>query len=105
VAAQRRLPADCRWVVYGGPALVHPQSGVIFGHATGTLGYALRLREQDRAEADRLGAKTRIEVRGSDPYDLSPAGPEWRFGKWRAEESGWCRAAYDLAGLPTGTVR
>ena len=99
------LPADCRWVVYGKPALVHPQSGVIFGHATGTLGYALRLSEPDRAAADRLGAKTRIELPQDDAYDLAPAGPEWRFGKWFAEEPGWCRAAYDFAGLPVSTAR
>jgi len=98
------LPADCRWVVYGKPALVHPQSGVIFGHATGTLGYALRLSEPDRTAADRLGAKTRIEMQRGDPYDLASAGPEWRFGKWFAEEPGWCRTAYDFAGLPLGTA-
>jgi hypothetical protein len=98
------LPADCRWVVHGKPALVHPQSGVIFGYATGTLGYALRLRAADRAAADALGAKTRIEARQSDSYDLAQAGPEWRFGKWLTEEAGWCRAAYDLAGLPIGTT-
>src|SRR5262245_26871750 len=51
------LPADCRWVVFGKPALVHLQTGVIFGHATGTLGYALRLPEATRAAADALGAK------------------------------------------------
>src|SRR5215467_4721579 len=90
------LPADCRWVVYGKPALVHPQTGVIFGHATGTLGYALRLAEPARAAADVLGAKTRIEVRNGDPYDIAQAGPEWRFGKWFADEPDWCRAAYEL---------
>jgi hypothetical protein len=93
------LPADCRWVVYGKPALVHPQTGVIFGHATGTLGYALRLAEPARAEADRLGARTRIEVPNGDPYDMAQAGPEWRFGKWFAAEPDWCRAAYEVAGL------
>src|ERR1700737_598622 len=47
------LPEDCRWVVYGRPALVHPLSGTIFAYASGTLGYAIRLPEPCRGEADR----------------------------------------------------
>ena len=69
----------------------------VFGFATGTLGYALRLSEPHRAEADRLGAKVRVELRGRDAFDLSLAGPEWRFGKWFDQETAWCRAAYDRA--------
>ena len=91
------LPEDCRWVVYGKPALVHPKAGIVFGFATGTLGYVLRLSEPHRAEADRLGAKVRVELRGRDAFDLSLAGPEWRFGKWFDQEAAWCRAAYDRA--------
>lgn len=34
--AASNLPEDCRSVVYGRPALVHPESGVIFGFLVGT---------------------------------------------------------------------
>ncbi len=97
------LPEKCRWVVYGHPALVHPRTGVIFGFAGGTLGYALRLPASSRREADALGAKTAITMPFEAPWDvwdLSKAGPEWRFGRWWDCEPDWCRAAYDWAGEP-----
>ena len=37
------LPMDCRCLVYGSPALVHPTSGIIFVFSSGTV-YYLRLR-------------------------------------------------------------
>ncbi len=97
------LPEKCRWVIYGQPALVHPRSGVVFGLAGGTLGYALRLPEASRREADALGAKTAIKMPFEAPWDVwdvSKAGPEWRFGLWSDREPEWCRAAYDWAGEP-----
>jgi hypothetical protein len=97
------LPERCRWVVHGHPAPVHPRSGVIFGFAGSTLGYALRLPEAARREADALGAKTAIKIPFEAPWDewdAGEAGPEWRFGLWIDQEAAWCRAAYDLAGAP-----
>src|SRR5688572_19880145 len=44
------LPARCDWVVYGAPALVRPDSGIVFGYAGGTHTYALRLPPAERAE-------------------------------------------------------
>ena len=96
------LPADCRWVVYRCPALVHPQSGIVFGFGFGTIGYALDVPEDCRAEAERRGLRNRRELPRSQPYDLGPLGAGWRFGKWREQETGWCRAAYDVAGVPAG---
>ena len=89
------LPEDCRWVVYGFPALVAPISGVIFAFARGTLGYALRLTGECRSEADRLGAKTRTGVPPNIALDAAEAGPEWRLGKWFEQEPVWCRSAYE----------
>ena len=95
------LPERCRWVVHGHPALVHPHTGVIFGFAGGTLGYALRLPEAARNEADALGARSAIKMPFEAPWDVwdaSKAGPAWRFGRWLGQEAEWCRAAYDWAG-------
>jgi hypothetical protein len=87
------LPQDCRWVVFGFPALVTPSSGVIFGFAQGTLGYALRLTDECQAEAAHLSAKLR-----RSGLDLSKLGSEWSLGKWHEREADWCRAAYDTLG-------
>lgn len=95
------LPAPSRWVVYGNPALVHPVSGVVFGFAGGTVGYALRLPPAERALADSLGARSAASLPFDPPWDVwdvARAGPEWRLGMWRHEEGDWCRAAYAFAG-------
>ena len=50
-----KLPADCRWIVYGAPALVRPSSGIVFAFAGGTQTYALRLPTREREAALRAG--------------------------------------------------
>ena len=100
-ALDDQLPQRCRWVVYGKPALVHPTSGIVFGFAAGTLGYALRLPEPARRQADALGAKTVVRLRYKPPWDVwdvGRAGPEWRLGRWSADEPEWCSQAFDEAG-------
>ena len=92
------LPEDCRWVVFGFPALVSPTSGIIIAFARGTLGYALRLTEDDRAEADALGARTQIGAPGGPRLDVREGGPEWRLGRWFNREPNWSRTAYEAYG-------
>jgi hypothetical protein len=97
------LPERCRWVIYGHPALVQPRTGVVFGFAGGTLGYALRLPEAARREADALGAKATVKRPFEPPCDVwavSKAGPEWRLCGWWDREPDWCRAAYERAADP-----
>jgi hypothetical protein len=98
-ALNETLPERCRWVVYGHPALMHPRTGAVFGFAAGTLGYALRLSEAARREADALGAKATVK-RPFDVWDVREAGPEWRLCGWWDREPGWCRAAYERAAEP-----
>jgi hypothetical protein len=89
------LPASCRWVVSGHPALVHPRTGVIFAVAFGTIGIVLRLPLEMRSAA--------AAIRTTNPgqhYDISPAGPEWRFLPPNPVEEYW-PAAYQYAGSPT----
>jgi hypothetical protein len=71
---ERSLPQSCRWLVWGHPSLVHPQTGVIFAVGIGTIGIAGRLPPELRDES-------RPETSARD-YDVSPAGPEWRFPAW-----------------------
>lgn len=98
------LPRDCRWVVYGAPALVHPDSGVVFAFAGGTHAYALRLPPAERAAALAAGAALLHPYPGHPELGIAPSvldldeiGPEWVLGGWFAEEPRWCAAAYVFA--------
>jgi len=92
------LPRLCRWVFWGGPALVHPETGVVFAVGFGTIGYVMRLPPDILAEASEVEAKVVVTGNPGQTFDIGPAGPEWRFIRWPAQEREWCRAAYDFAG-------
>ena len=92
------LPSDCRAIFYGSPALIHPETGVVFGFAGGTHTYALRLPETERLQALRLGARTIMQYPRGPALDLGDIGDEWVFCGWYKDEPSWCRAAYDYAG-------
>ena len=94
----RVLPVDCRAIFYGGPALIHPESGIVFGFAGGTHTYALRLPEAERLQALRLGARRTMHYPRGPAFDLSHIGDDWVFCGWYKDEGSWCRAAYDYAG-------
>jgi len=91
------LPQDCRFVLFGTPALIHPDTGIVFGFAGGTHTYALRLPERIRHEALAAGA-TRLKAYPRHPsLDLDSIGPEWVFCLWLKNEERWCLSAYELA--------
>ena len=92
------LPVDARWLVYDGPALVHP-SGVILAAAIGTQ-YALRLLPGDRAAAIAAGAEVVHSFRSvGTSLDLtSTFGPEWVFGRLDEREPAWVRNSYESIG-------
>jgi hypothetical protein len=92
------LPEDCRYVVYGRPALVHPGSGIIFAFAGGTHTYGLRLPEALAEEAIRAGASRFIRYPDQTSFDVTGFGPGWILGNWLRQEPTWCRSAYDHAG-------
>jgi hypothetical protein len=92
------LPVDCRWVVYGRPVLAHPQTGIIFGFASGTLVYALGLPERQRAEAIAHGGKRTHTYANGSVLNIDDIGSNWVFGGWFAGEEMYCLAAYQLAG-------
>lgn len=97
-ALDAALPRSCRWVFWGKPALVHPDTGVVFAVGFGTIGYVMRLPASvlDIAPADH--AKIVVTGNPGQTFDIGPAGPEWRFIRRPAPEVDWCRAAYDFAG-------
>ena len=92
------LPQSCRRAFWGKPALVHPETGVVFAVGFWTIGYVMRLPPQILKDASPEQANARARGNPGQSFDISAAGPEWRFVSSAAPESEWCRAAYDFAG-------
>ncbi len=97
------LPAgvECRWIVLGVPALVHPETGVLFGIAFDTT-YALRLTDADMASALKGEASADGWSDIKKPKLASELGPGWVFDSWQIAELAWCRATYDALGAAAG---
>jgi hypothetical protein len=88
------LPGQCRFLVFGTPALVHPPSGLVFALGLGTQ-YGLRLADPLLAEAIRRGARTQNRWSSGEVMDITQdLGPDWCFGAWAREEAEWCRTAW-----------
>ena len=94
-----RLPAECRALVCGSPALVAPTRGVIFAVPLGTE-YGLRLPPAEFALARAAGAEVVHYYRTAGvTLDLTASlGPHWIFGTFDQREPEWCTAALDFAG-------
>lgn len=89
------LPADCRALVYGTPALVEPRSGVVIAMAFGTA-YALRVPARSIAEALAAGCQAeRKWTGGGSTVAREEFGEGWLFGAWVAVEADWLRQCYD----------
>jgi len=95
------LPQRCRWVFWGRPSLVHPNAGVVFAVAIGTIGLVMRLPPSILREAASEEVPVMISGNPGQTFDIGPAGAEWRFVRRRNSEIDWCRAAYDfVAAVP-----
>ncbi len=90
------LPIECNWVVYGNPVLVNPASAVMFAFGVGTI-YALRLPNDIREQAMKLGARSSHTFGGGSVLDLGDFGDEWVFGRWFKDEERWCLKAFEYA--------
>jgi hypothetical protein len=97
-ALNAALPADARWLVFDGPALVHPANGIILAAAIGTQ-YALRLQPADLAAAVADGGELVHAFRTVGTTLDLPAtfGPDWVFGRFDEREPAWLRASYDAS--------
>jgi hypothetical protein len=97
-ALNSALPADGRWLVFDGPALVHPENGIILAAAIGTQ-YALRLQPDDLAAAIAAGGELVHTFRTVGTTLDLPAtfGPDWVFGRFDEREPAWLRASYDAS--------
>jgi len=90
----KSLPAECRKVVLGSPALVHPESGVVLAIAIGTQ-YGLRLPTSALRDGLPNGARTLTVWAGGARMDIQEEfGRDWIFGTWSVAEETWCLEAF-----------
>ena len=89
------LPADARYLVAGGAALVHPRSGAVLALALGTQ-YAIRLPADRLLEADARGYAGRhtFHTVGRTLDVTETFGPAWRFGRHEPDELRWLAESY-----------
>ena len=93
-----KLPADCRAIVHGSPALVNPEAGVVIAMAYGTR-YALRVPESCVAAALALGCTTEQTWAGGASTDIAAQfGDGWLFGNWLKDEARWLAANFTSPG-------
>lgn len=91
------LPKRCAWIVEGRPALVHPDSGVVFGLAFGTQPIVLRVeaaRHPELASAMSEGAAGR-SFAGAPPFPASER--SWVVAPYGPHLAALARAAFDDA--------
>ena len=88
------LPVDARWLVFDGPALVHP-TGIILAAAIGSQ-YVLRLLPADLGLAVAAGAELVHHFRTVGTTLDLPAtfGPAWVFGRFDDHEPEWLLASF-----------
>ena len=90
----KALPRDCRYLVHGTPALVHPKSGCILATALGTQ-YAVRLPPAALTAGPPPTLKTRNRWSTGDELDVQQEfGTDWFFGGWSKQELAWCQQAF-----------
>jgi len=114
------LPAPCAWVVWGAPALVRPDNGILFGFAHGVYLHVLRLPAADhepylraaRAQAESFAQEQGLEGDQRERYlaihsgpiweysdgsqfDVRDLGPDWVIGRSLDKEPRWCLRAYE----------
>ena len=88
------LPADSRALIFGAPALVHPEAGVVLALAFGTQ-YAIRVPFESLEDA--LGAGCHLEQEWTDGGRTNieqELGRGWVFGCWATDESIWLSQLY-----------
>ena len=88
------LPVDCRALVHGTPALVHPMQGVVLAVCYGTR-YAIRVPADALQAALDAGCATEHEWAGGGRMRIDEElGAGWVFGCWAESEKRWLAQAY-----------
>ena len=92
------LPVDCRAIIHGTPALMHPESGIVFAIAYGTQ-YAFCLYGGNLDAARAAGYRNEQTWGGGRKTNSEETfGPGWLFGAWGKNEAGWMLDTYKMLG-------
>jgi hypothetical protein len=101
----KNLPPSSRALVFGTPALVHRESGVVLAFALGTA-YAVRLPREVLETGRPDGARSVTRWSGGGSTDIArECGEDWVFGSFAAAESAWCEAVFRECGSRKRDVR
>jgi hypothetical protein len=101
----KTLPVECRQVVLGSPALVHPRSGVVLALAIGTQ-YGIRIPDRLLQEGLPAGVRTKTSWSTGGQMDIQDElGADWVFGTWNAAEDAWCREVFQEQEIGGGVAR
>ena len=83
------LYEDRQAIVYGSPALVHPEAGIVLAVAYGTS-YLIRVPAESIQNALKIGCLIEKEWSDGSRTDVvAEMGPGWVFGCWAEEEKRW----------------
>jgi hypothetical protein len=94
------LPADCRAIVHRTPALVQPDSGLVFALGYGTQ-YLVLLTGNDLDIARTAGYRDEQTWSGGRKTRSEETfGAGWLFGAWGKNESGWMLDTYNALRQP-----
>jgi hypothetical protein len=89
----KAFPPEARCLLYGNPALVDPESGIVVALAMGTA-YVLRIPLSAVPEAIQLRARTTMNWSIGKPTEIQERfGKGWIFGAWLTQEPSWCQQA------------
>ena len=86
------LPERCRWLLWGYPALVRADNGVVFAAAFGTIGILLRLPSEVLGEEE-----AEVSRNLTTPPDFSPAISDWHLVKLQGSVHHLGMRAYERA--------
>lgn len=90
----KALPVDGRCLIFGTPALIHGETGVLLGICGGTS-YFLRLSPDQRKEAKSKGAQTLVKSSLGDIFDVTKEiGSDWVCANWDKREMEWLKENY-----------
>jgi len=87
-------PVESRALVFGSPALVHPESGFVLAFALGTE-YAIRVPREVWADRRPGGLRTVAKWTGGGSTDIEQeCGRDWIFGSYADVEVEWCKQVF-----------
>jgi hypothetical protein len=90
----KALPGSSRALVFGTPALVHRESGIVLAFALGTE-YAIRLPHSIWRQGRPGRLRTVAKWAGCSSTDIErECGEGWIFGSYVADEISWCQEAF-----------